>query len=95
MNGVLNFVRRHEGTAMNTLVEELARRAKALSPEDRARLAEDLLASLDPEPTSEAEADAAWHDEIGRRVQAVRDGTARLVAADEVYAEIERLRVSR
>lgn len=41
-----------------TLVEELSERARALSPEDRALLAEDLLESLPEE--SESEVEAAW-----------------------------------
>ena len=40
-------------TAMTTLVDELSARAKTLSVQDRARLAEELLASLDQEPDSE------------------------------------------
>ena len=44
---------------MTTLVEELSQKARALSPEDRARLAEDLLASLEDGSESASEVEAA------------------------------------
>ena len=74
---------------MLTLVEELSARAKTLSAEDRARLAEELLESLDQEPESEVE--AAWDREIERRVAEVESGTAKLISAEEVHAEARRL----
>lgn len=76
---------------MSTLVEELSAKARALSPEDRARLAEDLLASLEQSPESSSAAEAAWEQEIQRRVEEVKAGTAKLVPAEEVYAETRRL----
>lgn len=76
---------------MTTLVEELSAKARTLSAEDRARLAEDLLASLEPSPESASVAEAAWEQEIQRRVEEVKDGTAKLVPAEEVYAETRRL----
>ena len=76
---------------MTTLVEELSQKARTLSPEDRARLAEDLLASLEDgsEPTSEVE--AAWEQSIRQRVEEVKSGTARLIPAEDVYAETRRI----
>ena len=74
---------------MNTTVEELAARASSLSADDRARLADLLLASLHDD--DEAEADAAWGEEIQRRLRALDDGTAKLVTADEVHAEARKL----
>jgi putative addiction module component (TIGR02574 family) len=74
---------------MSTLVEELSARAKTLSAEDRARLAEELLESLDPEPESEVE--AAWDREIERRVTEVESGTVKLISAEEVHAEARSL----
>lgn len=77
---------------MTTLVEELSQRARELSAEDRARLAEDLLASLEGEPTQpQAEVEAAWAQEVSRRAEEVRSGRAQTVPADEVYAETRRL----
>ena len=76
---------------MTTLVEELSQKARALGPEDRARLAEDLLASLEDGPESSAEVEAAWEHEILRRVEEVKSGTAKLVPAEDVYAETRRI----
>lgn len=74
---------------MTTLVEELSARAKTLSVQDRVRLAEELLASLDQEPNSEV--DAAWDREIQRRVAEVESGTVALVTSEDVHAEARRL----
>ena len=71
---------------MADLVAELSERAKVLSPEDRARLAEELLASLEESPS--AEVDAAWDAEIQRRIAEVEAGAARLVPAEEVFARV-------
>jgi putative addiction module component (TIGR02574 family) len=74
---------------MTTLVEELSQRARALSPEDRARLAEELLASLEEQVDPDAE--AAWELEIGRRVEEIKSGKAKLISAEEVFAETARI----
>ena len=74
---------------MTTLVEELSQRARGLSPEDRARLAEELLASLEGEPETDIE--AAWEQEIRRRLDEVQNGTAVIVSAEDVYAQTRRL----
>jgi putative addiction module component (TIGR02574 family) len=74
---------------MSTSVEELAAKAQELSPEDRARLAENLLASLQDEPQSEVE--AAWDREIERRVEQVRAGTAHLIPAEDVHADARQI----
>ena len=76
---------------MTTLVEELSQKARALGSEDRARLAEDLLASLEDGPESAAEVEAAWEHEIRRRVDEVKSGTARLIPAEDVFAETRRI----
>lgn len=68
---------------MSNTVEHLAAQAIELSPEDRSRLAELLLASL-PEAT-DAEVDKAWTEEISRRINGVNAGTARVVPAAEVH----------
>lgn len=63
----------------------------ALSPEDRARLAEDLLASLEDGSESASEVEAAWEHEIRQRVEEVKSGTAKLIPAEDVYAETHRI----
>lgn len=73
---------------MSDLVEELSHKARALPPEDRVRLAEELLASVQ-EP--DAEVDSAWAEEIKRRIAEIDSGKAKLIPADEVFAEVRRL----
>jgi putative addiction module component (TIGR02574 family) len=74
---------------MSSLNEELVQRARALPPEDRARLAEELLASLSEDGDSELE--AAWDEEIRQRIAEIESGTARLIPAEEVFAEIRQM----
>ena len=73
---------------MSTLVDELSRKARQLSPEERVRLAEELLSSVQE---ADAEVDAAWDEEIRHRLAEIENGTAKLVPAEEVFAEIRRL----
>ena len=73
---------------MTDLVAELSERARGLSPEDRARLAEELLASL--EAAQEPEVDAAWDEEIRKRISEVESGVVKLLPADEVFARVRR-----
>jgi putative addiction module component (TIGR02574 family) len=69
--------------------KELEAQAKALSPEERARLAETLLESLQETPISEIE--AAWDQEIESRVAAYERGEVKTVSAEDVFAEARRL----
>ena len=71
---------------MLDLVTELSQRAHQLVPEDRARLAEELLASL--ENDLEPEVDAAWDEELRKRVSEVESGAVKLLPADEVFARV-------
>jgi putative addiction module component (TIGR02574 family) len=70
-------------------IEELVKRARALNPQDRGRLAEELLASLDE--GSDADAEAAWEQEIARRVGEIEARRARLILAEQVFAETARI----
>lgn len=69
---------------MNDLVAEIAKRSLALSADDRARLAELLLSSLEVEPKSDVE--AAWEEEIGRRLAAYDRGEVTAIDAEKVFA---------
>ncbi len=71
---------------MSDLVAELSQRALELAPEDRARLAEELLASLDTDVS--AEGDAAWDAELRQRIADVDSGAATLLSADGVFARV-------
>lgn len=66
--------------------EELREQVLALPPEDRARLAQDIIASLDG-PSDEGAAEA-WVREIERRARDVRNGSARLVDWEDVRKHI-------
>jgi putative addiction module component (TIGR02574 family) len=74
---------------MSTTLEQITSQAIALSPDDRARLADLLLASL-PDEADEA-LDAAWGQEIERRVKAVEAGTARLFSSSDVHADASKI----
>jgi hypothetical protein len=65
-------------------VEELKEEALRLGPEARAKLARELLASLDA--MSEAEIEELWVEEAIRRDEEMDNGTARAYPADEVLA---------
>jgi putative addiction module component (TIGR02574 family) len=71
-----------------SLVEELARRAKELSLDERVQLAEEILATVHE---ADDEVDAAWDAEIRRRVAEIENGTAELIPAEEVFARLRRL----
>lgn len=73
---------------MTDPVDELSRKARALPPEDRVRLAEELLATVQE---VDAEVEQAWDAEIRRRIAEIDSGTAKLVPAEEVFAEVRRL----
>ena len=69
---------------MNDQVTELAQLSLALSPDDRARLTELLLDSLDAEPKSDVE--AAWDEEIRERLAAYDRGEVEAIDAETVFA---------
>jgi hypothetical protein len=65
-------------------IDELTTEALKLSAAARARLARDLLASLDVLPAADLE--ELWLEEAARRDAELDRGTARLQPADEVLA---------
>lgn len=71
------------------IAEDVIQTALGLPVEDRAALAEQLLASLDD--LDEQESDRLWGEEAQRRLVAYRNGTAEARPAAEVYARAERL----
>lgn len=74
---------------MSELLTELSERARALPANEREQLAEDLLMSLQGEIDPEVE--MVWDQEIQRRLSEVDNGTAKLVPAEEVFAEARRI----
>lgn len=74
---------------MTATFKELAVQAQSLAAEDRARLAETLLESLQM-PVAEIE--TAWAQEIEERVAAFDRGETMTYAAEDVFAEARRLK---
>jgi putative addiction module component (TIGR02574 family) len=72
---------------MAMMREQVEAEARRLPREERARLAEALIASLD----EEAEIERAWSAEIARRVQELQSGAVTSIPAGEVFAELEGL----
>jgi putative addiction module component (TIGR02574 family) len=70
-------------------VSELVKRGRALPPEDRERLVDQLLESLN-EPAA-AELNAAWESEIERRLAEYDQGSVQAVDAAEVFAKARRI----
>ncbi len=74
---------------MSDLVAELAAQGRSLPPEERVRLLDLLLESLqEPSPGTVEE---AWNREIERRVAAQDRGEGKLYELDEVMAEAARI----
>ena len=67
---------------MPTQLEIVETEALKLSVEERARLADRLLASLN----EDAEIDEAWAREVERRIAEIESGRAQLVPAAEAMA---------
>ena len=74
---------------MPDALKELEQQAKALTPEERAKLAEALLESLQETPLADIE--EAWAREIEQRVAAYDRGELQSVSAEDVFAEARRL----
>ena len=69
---------------MAALFIEVERQARELSADDRARLAELLLVSI--QESSSQEVQAAWDQGITARVAALKNGSATLYPAADVIA---------
>lgn len=75
---------------MNPDVSELLKKALALPPEARAALAGSLLDSLDDQPADEG-VEAAWSEEIKRRIEELDSGQAKPIAWVEARRQIAAL----
>jgi putative addiction module component (TIGR02574 family) len=70
---------------MTQEVAELLKKALALTESERADLACTLIESLDPSVDENVE--AAWQDEIRRRVEELRSGKVKTIPWEEVRAQ--------
>lgn len=75
------------GTTRNAAVREAALK---LSPKQRARLAHEMIASLEGSPEREPDWEEAWTAELERRSREIGAGTAELTDADTVFRELRR-----
>lgn len=73
---------------MPTSLQQVLQQARALSAEDRAKLVETLLESLQP-PISDVE--KAWAEEIEQRIAAFDRGEISAYSAENVFADARRL----
>lgn len=73
---------------MAQALAEIENDALRLPAEDRARLAVDLLASLEEIVESPEEIEKLWLAEAERRFQELRDGVVQGIPAREVFAEL-------
>ena len=73
---------------MTPQLSELLQKALALSGEERGLLIDRLVESLDDEPAEEG-VEAAWDDEIKRRVEDIRSGRVRTIPGEEVLGRLK------
>ncbi len=76
-------------------IEEITQAALTLSPAERAKVASDLLASLDEAADDPAEVDASWAAEIDRRARDVLSGEVEGIPWETVKAELAERRRAR
>jgi putative addiction module component, TIGR02574 family len=74
---------------MAVSLSDLEQQARSLSADDRARLAEVLLESLQGTHLSDVE--TAWNREIEERVAAYDRGELQAFPAEDVFAEARRI----
>ena len=74
---------------MSPEVDELLKRAMALPPEDRGALAASLLDSLDEGLEVNPDIEAAWQQEIARRMEEIESGKVKTVPWREVQKRAE------
>lgn len=80
---------------MAKTADDLRQEALALSTQDRARLASDLLASLDSEVVDADEVDRLWSIETQRRAAMLESGEARTLTWDEIQQRFAERRSQR
>jgi putative addiction module component (TIGR02574 family) len=67
--------------------EQLEIEARNLPRDERARLAEALIASLE----EEGEIELAWRQEVRRRIQELVDGSVHAISGEDVLAELDEI----
>jgi len=70
---------------MHLTPDQIETEALSLPREDRARILEALIASLETDP----EVERAWDEEVRRRIQDIRSGVTKLIPGEQVLKEVE------
>ena len=70
---------------MHLTADQIEIEALSLPREDRARILEALVASLQTEP----EVERAWDEEIRRRIRDIDSGVTELIPGEQVLKEVE------
>jgi len=73
---------------MASTLSDLKKKAAQLPEHERAELALSLISSLDG--PADPDVDEAWAKEIERRVRQLEKGDAKLIPAEDVFAQIRR-----
>jgi hypothetical protein len=71
-------------------LSEVAKDAMELIPGERRRLARILLELSEEDTDYSPDVETAWEDEICRRMDAVKSGTAAARSYEEVFADLDR-----
>ena len=79
---------------MTAGIDEITQLALTLPVDQRAQVANALLASLD-DPADSAEVHQAWTEEIKSRVDDITSGRVRTLSRDEVRAQLAADRAAR
>jgi hypothetical protein len=69
---------------------EVAKEAMELGPRQRRTLARILLELSDEDNDFSLEAESVWEEEIVRRMEAVKAGTASARSEEDVFADLDR-----
>ena len=80
---------------MAKTADDLRDEVLAMSVQERARMASDLLASLDSEAVDEAEIDKLWSAETQRRAAMLESGEAGTLTWDDIQHRFADRRVQR
>ncbi|MGD2092055.1 MAG: addiction module protein [Candidatus Aminicenantes bacterium] len=71
---------------MTTTLKQLTHDALELPVEERARLAHDLIASIDE--STDIDMSSAWDEELKKRVRDIKQGRVKGIPAEEVFAKL-------
>ena len=72
------------------IMSDVARDALELPPNQRLSLARFLLDLSEAETGFHPDANEAWEEEISRRIEKIRNGTAKSIPLEEVFADLDR-----